>query len=183
MATTSMAFAGRSVFWMVAITLADAMSSAKYAPLFESFSQSSSITYRKLMLEYYAAAEKRGQDASLPADKDGKPVTLSVLKTMTNEEFWKVQVAWFRANEETTAKALLKAHGELGTPIYSIGKMFREGERVVVLAEREFKLKGDLKMPYQVLEYVKEDGKWRLEVPRDLLWQQQEEIIKITNTK
>ena len=64
---------------------AKAMGEGKYSPMFEMLTAASSNQYRLVMLNYFEAAEKRGQPES-PPDDDGKPMVLAKLKGLSNAQ-------------------------------------------------------------------------------------------------
>jgi hypothetical protein len=146
------------------------MGEGKYSPVFEMLTAESSNQYRLVMLDYFEAAEKRGQPEA-PPDEDGKPMVYAKLKGLPNEAYWKFLIGYYKQLEDKAASELKKAHGELGLPQYRIGKLFRDGDTAYVLAERAFRLKSDIKMPYQVIEFKLVQDQWQLVVPRDLIWQ------------
>jgi hypothetical protein len=156
---------------------ARAMSEAKYSELFESFDSESSNEYRKMMLIHYSLLERRGMKR-FPPDSEGTAHTTLSLHRLSNGEFWRTHIAWFRSMEDDVSSKLKGAHGRLGTPKYSLHKAFKDGDKVYMLVEKKFDVAARAPLPFEVLEAKKEDGKWKLAVPRAMTWQLQEDISK-----
>ena len=77
---------------------------------------------------------------------------------------------WMRKRELALADKARALQGQSGLPLYKLKVLTRYEDTLYMVAERTYDKPSPVPIPLTVLEAVLENGKWKLKIPREIIW-------------
>lgn len=158
--------AGRTLFQYYA----DAMQGKNYSTFIANCEGKSRSLFRELTLWQMDLMTDDDLMGVLPRDPDGRPVSLKGLAQLSDNEFWMLYTDWMRKRELVMAEKLKTLQGLSGLPVYKLKVLTKYENTLYMVAERHYDQPSPVPIPLTVVEAVLEDGKWKLKIPREIIW-------------
>ncbi len=158
--------AGRDLFH----SYAEAMQGRSYSTFIGNCESKSRSLFREFTLWQMDLMTEDDLMGVLPYNADGKPVPLITLLQMSDEEFWVLYTDWMRKREMAIADKARTLQGQSGPPIYKMKVLTKYQDTLYMIAERTYEKPSPVPIPLTVLEAVVEKGKWKLKIPREIIW-------------
>lgn len=158
--------AGRELF----ASYADAMQGRNYATFISNCETKSRSLFREFTLWQMDLMTDADLMGVLPYDKDGRPIPLNALVKLSDEEFWVLYTDWMRKRELVLAEKARSLQGLSGLPKYQLKVLTKYQDTLYMIAERTYDKPSPVPIPLTVLEGVLEKGKWKLKIPREIMW-------------
>lgn len=158
--------AGRTLFGYYA----DAMIGKNYSTFINSCESKSRSLFRELTLWQMDMMSDEDLLAVLPSDENGRPIALKDLIAMTDNQFWNVYTESMRKREMAVAEEAYRHLGQSGLPEYKLKVLTKYNDGIYMIVERTYAKPTPTPIPLTVLEAILEEGKWRLVLPRELMW-------------
>ncbi|MES2706656.1 MAG: hypothetical protein V4726_08645 [Verrucomicrobiota bacterium] len=158
--------AGRTLFDYYA----DAMVGKNYSTFINSCESKSRSLFREFTLWQMDLMSDDDLMRVLPSDEQGRPISLKELIEMDDNKFWAVYTESMRKREMAVGEAAYKQLGQSGLPAYKLKVLTKYNEAIYMIVERVYAKPTPVPIPLTVLEAIKEEGKWRLVLPREIMW-------------
>ena len=158
--------AGRDLF----ASYADAMQGKNYSTFIANCESKSRSLFREFTLWQMDLMTDDDLMGVLPYDKDNRPIPLKSLLELTDEQFWVLYTDWMRTRELALADKARALQGQSGLPLYKLKVLTRYEDTLYMVAERTYDKPSPVPIPLTVLEAVQENGKWKLKIPREIIW-------------
>lgn len=156
---------------------ADGMNGRRYGDFLAACDMSSRSLFRELTLYEMSLMPAEELRTVLPWDDEDHPVPLEELVRMTNDEFWSVYLKWMKRHQEATAQLFADRmeNSPIGRPTYVLVAMTRKEDSAYMIVDRRYKPESPIPVPLMVVEAVREGGRWKLKLPREILWDAMEQ--------
>jgi hypothetical protein len=158
--------AGRDLF----ASYADAMQGKNYSVFIGNCETKSRSLFREFTLWQMDLMTEEDLMGALPYDQDGRPVPLITLLQMTDAQFWTLYTDWMRKREMAIADQARALQGQSGVPTYKLKVLTKYQDTLYMIAERNYDKPSPVPIPLTVLEAIQENGKWKLKIPREIIW-------------
>ena len=158
--------AGRDLFQ----SYADAMQGKNYAAFLSNCETKSRSLFREFTLWQMDLMTDDDLMGVLPYNADGKPIPLKSLIALSDTDFWTIYTDWMRKREMAIAGKARTLQGQSGLPIYQMKVLTKYQDTLFMIAERTYEKPSPVPVPLTVLEAVQESGKWKLKIPREIIW-------------
>lgn len=158
--------AGRDLF----ASYADAMQGKNYSTFIANCESKSRSLFREFTLWQMDLMTDEDLMGVLPYNKDNQPIPLKSLLELTDEQFWVLYTDWMRKRELALADKARALQGQSGLPLYKLKVLTRYEDTLYMVAERSYDKPSPVPIPLTVLEAVLEKGKWKLKIPREIIW-------------
>ena len=158
--------AGRNLFE----SYADAMQGKNYSTFIANCESKSRSLFREFTLWQMDLMTDDDLMGVLPYDKDNRPIPLKSLLELSDEQFWVLYTDWMRKRELALADKARTLQGQSGLPLYKLKVLTRYEDTLYMVAERTYSKPSPVPIPLTVLEAVLENGKWKLKIPREIIW-------------
>jgi hypothetical protein len=162
--------AGRNLFDIYA----DAMQGKNYSAFIASCESRTRSLFREFTLWQMDLMTEDDLMGVLPRDDAGRPISLKALLELTDEQFWVLYTDWMRKRELAITEKVRAQQGFSGLPRYKLKVLTKFEDTLYMVAERTYDKPSPVPIPLTVLEAVKEDGKWKLKIPREIIWEAME---------
>jgi hypothetical protein len=149
---------------------ADAMVGKNYSTFLNACESKSRAFFRELTLWQMDMMSDEDLMQVLPSDENGRPIALKDLIAMTDNQFWNVYTESMRKREMAVAEEAYRHLGQSGLPDYKLKVLTKYNDGIYMIVERVYKKPTPTPVPLTVLEAILEEGKWRLVLPRELMW-------------
>lgn len=158
--------AGRTLFDYYA----DAMVGKNYSTFINACESKSRSLFREFTLWQMDLMSEDDLMRVLPSDENGRPISLKDLIEMDDNKFWTVYTESMKKRELAVGEAAFKQLGQSGLPDYKLKVLTKYNEGIYMIVERVYAKPTPVPIPLTVLEAIKEEGKWRLVLPREIMW-------------
>lgn len=158
--------AGRTLFDIYA----DAMQGKNYSVFINNCESKSRSLFREFTLWQMDLMTDEDLMGVLPRDENNRPISLKQLVELDDKQFWVLYTDWMRKRELAMADKLREKQGLSGLPVYSLKVLTKYGDTLYMVAERTYAKPSPVPIPLTVLEAVKENGQWKLKIPREIIW-------------
>ena len=157
---------GRDLFQ----SYADAMQGKNYSVFINNCETKSRSLFREFTLWQMDLMTDDDLMGVLPYNAEGKPVPLITLLEMSDSDFWTVYTDWMRKREMAIADKARALQGQSGVPIYTLKVLTKYQDTLFLIADRSYEKPSPVPIPLTVLEAILENGKWKLKIPREIIW-------------
>lgn len=151
-------------------TYRNAMAGRNYSEFLQSCETESRNLFRQLTLYHMDQLSHEELMAVLPRDPGGNPVPLKVLAEMSDAEFWTFYTASMRMREKEAEKMIKETRKGQEVPDHRLVSVLRDGNQIYLIVERVYSKPSPVPVPLTVLEVVWQDDRWKLKMPRELVW-------------
>ena len=158
--------AGRNLFQ----SYADAMQGKNYSVFISNCESKSRSLFREFTLWQMDLMSDDDLMGVLPRDDGGNPISLKALLELDDERFWFLYTDWMRKRELAITDKVRAQQGQSGLPIYKLKVLTKYQDTLFMIAERTYTKPSPVPIPLSVLEAVQEKGKWKLKIPREIIW-------------
>jgi len=162
--------AGRNLFDLYA----DAMQGKNYSLFINNCESKSRSLFREFTLWQMDLMTEDDLMGVLPRDDAGRPISLKALVELNDEQFWVIYTDWMRKREMAIADKVRDQQGFSGLPVYKLKVLTKYQDTLFMVAERTYTKPSPVPIPLTVLEAVQEKGKWKLKIPREIIWEAME---------
>ncbi len=159
--------AGRNLFDIYA----DAMQGKNYSAFIASCESKSRSLFREFTLWQMDLMTEDDLMGVLPRDDAGRPISLKALLELTDDQFWVLYTDWMRKRELAITEKVRAQQGFSGLPLYKLKVLTKFQDTLYMVAERTYAKPSPVPIPLTVLEAVQENGKWKLKIPREIIWE------------
>lgn len=158
--------AGRTLFNYYA----DAMKGVNYSAFIANCESSTRSLFRECTLWQMDLMTDEDLMGVLPRDNEDRPISLKALLQLDDEKFWVLYTDWMRKREMVLGEKVRTQQGVSGLPIYKLKVLTKYQDTIFMIAERHYEKPSPVPIPLTVLEAVLEKGKWKLKIPREIIW-------------
>ena len=162
--------AGRSLFE----SYAEAMQGKNYSVFIANCESKSRSLFREFTLWQMDLMTEDDLMGVLPRDDAGRAISLKALLELDDEQFWVLYTDWMRKRELAIADKVRSQQGFSGLPVYKLKVLTKYQDTLYMVAERSYAKPSAVPIPLTVLEAVQEKGKWKLKIPREIIWEAME---------
>lgn len=159
--------AGRTLFDLYA----DAMQGKNYSAFIANCEGKSRSLFREFTLWQMDLMTDEDLMGVLPRDDAGRAISLKALLELDDGQFWVLYTDWMRKRELAITEKVRAQQGFSGLPSYKLKVLTKYEDTLFMIAERSYAKPSPVPIPLTVLEAVKEDGKWKLKIPREIIWE------------
>jgi hypothetical protein len=158
--------AGRTLFGYYS----DAMRGVNYSAFIGNCESSTRSLFRECTLWQMDLMTDEDLMGVLPRDDQDRPIALKDLLKLDDEKFWVLYTDWMRKREVALGEKVRQQQGVSGMPIYKLKVLTKYQDTIFMIAERHYEKPSPVPIPLTVLEAVQEKGKWKLKIPREIIW-------------
>ena len=158
--------AGRALFQ----SYADAMQGKNYSVFISNCETKSRSLFREFTLWQMDLMTNDDLMGVLPYTADGQPIPLKSLIALSDTDFWTIYTDWMRKREMAIADKARALQGQSGLPLYQMKVLTKYEDTIYMIAGRTYEKPSPVPVPLTVLEAVQEGGKWKLKIPREIIW-------------
>jgi|GEM_PF-5854874 hypothetical protein len=158
--------AGRNLFQ----SYADAMQGKNYSVFISNCESKSRSLFREFTLWQMDLMTDDDLMGVLPRDDGGNAISLKALVELDDERFWFLYTDWMRKRELAITDKVRAQQGQSGLPLYKLKVLTKYQDTIFMIAERTYAKPSPVPIPLSVLEAVQEKGKWKLKIPREIIW-------------
>lgn len=158
--------AGRTLFNYYA----NAMQGTEYATFLNACESKSRTLFREFTLWQMGMMSDAELMRVLPNNDNGRPIPLKDLVAMDDNHFWAVYTDTMKKRELAVGEEARKHLGHSGLPTYKLKVLTKYEGVIYMIAERVYEKPSAIPIPLTVLEAIQEEGKWRLVLPREIMW-------------
>lgn len=158
--------AGRNLFDIYA----DAMQGKNYSTFIASCESNSRSLFREFTLWQMDLMTDEDLMGVLPRDDAGRAISLKALLELNDDQFWVLYTDWMRKRELAITEEVRAKQGLSGLPVYKLKVLTKFQDTLYMVTERTYAKPSPVPIPLTVLEAVKENGKWKLKIPREIIW-------------